>query len=451
MSRPIATDAGAAAASSGRPVVRRAVLAYSGGLDTSIIVPWLKETYGCEVIAMVADVGQAEELDGLERRAQAAGADGYVRRDLRAAFVEEQIWPALRAGAVYENGYLLGTALARPIIAREQVRLALQCQADALVHGCTGKGNDQVRFELVYQSLAPHLRVIAPWREWSIRSREEAMDYAAGRGIPVPTTRRSPFSRDRNLWHVSHEGGCLEDPGEAPPDDLFLLTKASRDAPEAGIEVTVGFERGVPVALDDQRLDGVALIERLNLLAGRHGVGRADLVENRLVGIKSRGVYETPAGTVLTQAHRELESICLDRATLHYKQLVAARYAELVYDGLWYTPLRRALDAFVAATQETMTGEVTLRLCRGALTVCGRRSRHSLYDAGLGSFVMGAGFEPKDSEGFIRLFGLSTRGSGIASLAAAPAGGAGDGAESAGCREATVLPLGRARKSEAQP
>jgi len=401
-----------------RPVVRRAVLAYSGGLDTSIIVPWLKETYGCEVLCMVADVGQADELDGLEMRARLAGADGYERRDLRTVFVEEQIWPALRAGAVYENGYLLGTALARPVIAREQVRVALRHGADALVHGCTGKGNDQVRFELVYQALAPHLKVIAPWREWHLRSREEAMDYASARGIPVPATRRSPFSRDRNLWHVSHEGGPLEDPSWEPPEDLFLLTRDPRLAPEEGAEVTVGFERGAPVSLDGEALDGVALIERLNRIAGEQGVGRADLVENRLVGIKSRGVYETPAGTVLTQAHRELESLCLDRATAHYKQAVAARYAELAYDGLWYTPLRRALDAFVIATQENVTGQVTLRLRRGTLTVCGRRAPRSLYDADLGSFVMGEGFEPKDSAGFIRLFGLSTRGCGVAALEA---------------------------------
>ncbi|OLD63722.1 MAG: argininosuccinate synthase [Acidobacteria bacterium 13_1_40CM_2_68_5] len=394
--------------------MRRAVLAYSGGLDTSIIIPWLKETYGCEVIAMLADVGQGQERAGLERRAIASGADCFVERDLRAVFVEEQIWPALRAGAVYENGYLLGTALARPVIAREQVRLARLHDADALVHGCTGKGNDQVRFELVYQSLARGMRIIAPWREWSIRSREEAIDYAATRGIPVPVTRESPYSRDRNLWHVSHEGGPLEDPAIEPPADLFLLTRDPADAPTAGAEVTIGFEKGLPVALDGEPLDGVALIETLNRIAGEHGVGRADLVENRLVGIKSRGVYETPAGTVLVQAHRELESLCLDRAVLRFKQTLALRYAELVYDGLWYTPLRRALDAFVAATQENVTGEVTLRLCRGTLTVRGRRSPHSLYDAALGSFVMGAGYEPKDAEGFIRLFGLSTRGSGEA-------------------------------------
>ena len=391
--------------------VKRAVLAYSGGLDTSIIIPWLKETYGCEVVAMVADVGQGGELAGLQERAISSGADRFVERDLKAAFVEEQIWPALRAGAVYENGYLLGTALARPVIAREQVRTALLHGADALVHGCTGKGNDQVRFELVYQSLAPGMRVIAPWREWGIRSREEAIDYAAARGIPVPVTRKSLYSRDRNLWHVSHEGGPLEDPALEPPADLFLMTRDPVLTPAAGVEVAVGFEEGVPVSLDGERLDGVALIERLNRIAGEQGVGRVDLVENRLVGIKSRGVYETPAGTVLVQAHRELESLCLDRATLHYKQGIAARYAELAYDGLWYTPLRRALDAFVASTQENVTGEIVLRLRRGTLTVCGRRAPRSLYDAALGSFVMGEGYEPKHAEGFIRLFGLSTRGS----------------------------------------
>ncbi len=394
-------------------MIRRAVLASSGGLDTSIIIPWLKEAYGCVVIAMVADVGQGDELDGLEERALASGADAFVRRDLRSSFVEEQIWPALRAGATYENGYLLGTALARPVIAREQVRVAREFEADALAHGCTGKGNDQVRFELVYQALAPDLRVIAPWREWSIRSREEAMDYAAARGIPVPVTRRSLYSRDRNLLHISHEGGPLEDPSVEPPEDLFLLTRSPADAPEGGREVTIGFEKGTPTSLDRERLDGVALIERLNRIAGEHGVGRADLVENRLIGIKSRGVYETPAGTVLWQAHRELESLCLDRATSHTKQLLAGRYAELTYDGLWYTPLHRALDAFVKTTQENVTGEITVRLRRGTLTVCGRKSELSLYDPALGSFVMEDGFEPKHAEGFIRLFGLSGRGAGI--------------------------------------
>jgi argininosuccinate synthase len=397
---------------SARPGVRRVVLAYSGGLDTSIIIPWLKETYGCEVIALAADVGQGEELSGLRGRALRSGADDFVLRDLRRAFVEEQIWPALRAGAVYENGYLLGTALARPVIAREQVRVARARGADALAHGCTGKGNDQVRFELVYQALAPDLRVVAPWREWSIRSREEAIDYAAARGIPVPVTRRSPFSRDRNLWHVSHEGGPLEDPAVEPPASMYLMTRDPRRAPAAGTAVTVAFERGVPVALDGERLEGVTLIERLNRIAGAHGIGRADLVENRLIGIKSRGVYETPAGTVLTQALREVESLCLDRATAHARQEAAARYACLVYDGLWYTPLRRALDAFFDAIQENVTGEATLRLRRGVVTVAGRRAARSLYDAGLASFVMGPGFEPRDSAGFIRLFGLSTRGAG---------------------------------------
>jgi argininosuccinate synthase len=394
-------------------MIRRAVLAYSGGLDTSIIIPWLKETCRCQVIAMVADVGQAEELDGLEEKARRAGADEFVRRDLRSVFVEEQIWPALRAGAVYENGYLLGTALARPVIAREQVRVAQSHGADALVHGCTGKGNDQVRFELVYQALAPQLRVIAPWREWGIRSREEAIDYAAARGIPVPATRRSPYSRDRNLWHLSHEGGPLEDPETEPPDDLYRLTADPRQAPRGGARVTIGFEHGTPVSLDGERLDGVTLVERLNAIAGAHGIGRADLVENRLIGIKSRGVYETPAGTVLVKAHQELESLCLDRATAHYKQILAARYADLIYDGLWYTPLRRALDAFVDATQETVSGSVTIGLRRGVLTVGGRRSASSLYHQGLGSFVMGDDFDPKDAEGFIRLFGLATRGSGV--------------------------------------
>ncbi len=403
-------------------MIRRAVLAYSGGLDTSIIIPWLKEVYGCEVIAMVADVGQGRELDGLERRALDAGADAFIARDLRAAFVEEQIWPALRAGAVYENGYLLGTALARPIIAREQVRVAQELDADALVHGCTGKGNDQMRFELVYQALSPHLRIIAPWREWSIRSREEAIDYAAARGIPVPVTRATPYSRDRNLWHVSHEGGPLEDPAVEPPADLFLMTRAPDAAPERGVEVSIGFECGTPVSLDGKALDGIDLVNQLNRIAGEHGVGRADLVENRLIGIKSRGVYETPAGTVLRQAHRELESLCLDRATSHEKQGIAARYAQIAYDGLWYTPLRRALDAFVDATQENVTGRVSVRLRRGTLTVCGRSADRSLYDPRLGSFTMEESFEPKHAEGFIRLFGLPSRGAGASNVSAPRAG-----------------------------
>jgi argininosuccinate synthase len=427
--------------------VKRVVLAYSGGLDTSIIIPWLKDRYRCAVIAMVADVGQAEELDGLEARARAAGADGFVRRDLRQAFVEEQIWPALRAGAVYENGYLLGTALARPVIAREQVRVALRAGADALAHGCTGKGNDQVRFELVYQSLAPHLRVIAPWREWRLRSREAAIDYAAARGIPIPASRASIFSRDRNLWHVSHEGGPLEDPDRPPPAEMFLLTRDPETAPAAGSVVRVGFERGVPVSLDGAPLDGVRLIEALNRIAGMHGVGRADLVENRLVGIKSRGVYETPAGTVLSLAHREVESLCLDRATLHEKQRLALRYAELVYDGLWYTPLRRALDAFVTATQETVTGEATLRLRRGAVTVLGRRADRSLYDARLGGFTMGDGYDPKDAAGFIRLFGLSTRGAGAGAAGSDAGGGSGPG----GGELAPATPPRAARPAQAVP
>ncbi len=403
-------------------MIRRAVLAYSGGLDTSIIIPWLKEVYGCEVIAMVADVGQGGELEGLERRALDAGADAFIARDLRAAFVEEQIWPALRAGAVYENGYLLGTALARPIIAREQVRVAQELDADALVHGCTGKGNDQVRFELVYQALAPHLRIIAPWREWSIRSREEAIDYADARGIPVPVTRSSPYSRDRNLWHVSHEGGPLEDPAVEPPADLFLMTCAPEAAPKEGVELSIGFEHGTPVSLDGKVLDGVDLVDQLNRIAGEQGVGRADLVENRLIGIKSRGVYETPAGTVLQQAHRELESLCLDRATAHEKQGIAARYAQITYDGLWYTPLRRALDAFVDVTRENVTGQVSVRLRRGALTVCGRSADRSLYDPQLGSFTMEDSFEPKHAEGFIRLFGLPSRGAGASNVSAPRAG-----------------------------
>ena len=403
---------------------KKVALAYSGGLDTSIIIPWLKENYQCEVVAVCGDIGQGEEeLAGLEEKALKTGASEVYVEDMREEFVTGYLWRLVRAGGVYEHKYLLGTSIARPLLAKRQVEVALRTGCDALAHGCTGKGNDQVRFELTYMALAPQLRVIAPWREWDIVSREDALRYAAAHQVPVSASTTKIYSRDRNLWHISHEGGVLEDPANPAPDDVWMLTRSPKDAPATPGEVTIGFEQGVPVSLHGERLGGVVLIERLNRIAGEHGVGRVDLVENRLVGIKSRGVYETPAGTVLVQAHRELESLCLDRATLHCKQTLAVRYAELVYDGLWYTPLRHALDAFVMSTQANVTGEVTLRLRRGTLTVCGRRSKHSLYDAALASFVMGAGYEPKDAEGFIRLFGLSTRGAGAGAMeeATAPA------------------------------
>jgi argininosuccinate synthase len=389
--------------------IHRVALAYSGGLDTSIIIPWLRETYGCEVVAVAADVGQAEETSGLAEKARRTGAADFHLLDLREEFARDYLFPVLRSGAIYEREYLLGTASARPLIAKKQVEIALETGCDALAHGCTGKGNDQVRFELAYQALAPELAVIAPWREWDIASREDAMDFAAARGIPVAATRKDPYSRDRNLWHLSHEGGRLEDPAWEPEPSLFQLTAAPEDAPDAPERVTVAFESGVPVAADGQRLSPAALVGRLNAIGGRHGVGRADIVENRLVGMKSRGVYETPGGTILVAALRALESLTLDRDTVHEKERLALRYAELVYFGQWFTPLREGLDAFFEKVMEPVTGSATLKLYRGSAAVCGRSSPNSLYDRGLASFDM-TGYTPQDSAGFIRLFGLQSRG-----------------------------------------
>jgi argininosuccinate synthase len=389
--------------------VRRVALAYSGGLDTSIIIPWLRENYGCEVVAVAADVGQEEETAGLADKARRTGAVDFRLLDLREEFARDYLFPILRSGAIYEREYLLGTAAARPLIARKQVEVALATGCDALAHGCTGKGNDQVRFELAYQALAPELSVIAPWREWEIASREDAMDYAAARGIPVPATRKDPYSRDRNLWHLSHEGGPLEDPACEPDPSVFKLTVDPADAPDDAERVEIAFEAGFPVAVDGLRLSPAILVRTLNALAGRHGVGRADIVENRLVGIKSRGVYETPGGTLLVAALRALESITLDRETVREKERLALRYAELVYYGQWFTPLREGLDAFFASIMETVTGSVTLKLFKGSVTTCGRRSGLSLYDEGLASFAM-SGYTPQDAGGFIRLFGLQNRG-----------------------------------------
>jgi argininosuccinate synthase len=386
--------------------VRKAVLAYSGGLDTSVIIPWLGETYGCAVVAMIADVGQGEDLEALRRKALASGAADVRVVDIREEFLTEFVFPVLRAGALYEGRYLLGTALARPAIARAQVGVALEVGADALAHGCTGKGNDQVRFELGYAALAPGLRVIAPWREWTLMSREAEVAYAAAHGIPVPVSKEKPYSVDRNLWHCSSEGGVLEDPWSAPPSDLYQYTTDPRRGPGEPEEVTVDFEEGTPMAVNGEGLPPVALVERLNLIGGRHGIGRMDMVENRLVGIKSRGVYETPGGTLLQTAHADLESITLDRDTLHYKLGAAMRIAELVYYGQWYTPLRAALDAFVTATQRTVTGSVRLSLYKGTATAVARRSPHSLYSRELATFEAGGTYRQADAEGFIRLFGL---------------------------------------------
>ncbi|MEO6324698.1 MAG: argininosuccinate synthase [Thermoanaerobaculia bacterium] len=389
--------------------VKKVALAYSGGLDTSVIIPWLKENYGCEVVAVAVDVGQREETAGLAEKAYQTGASDFHLLDVREEFAKDFLFPVLKAGAIYEHDYLLGTATARPLIARKQVEVALQTGCDALAHGCTGKGNDQVRFELAYQALAPELRVIAPWREWSIVSREDAIDYAAARGIPVPVTKKDPYSRDRNLWHISHEGGPLEEPGFEPEESMFRLTADPEKAPDVPERVTIDFEAGSPVAVNGERLSPATLIEKLNVIGGRHGVGRVDLVENRLIGIKSRGVYETPGGTLLVQGLKAVESLTLDRDSAHEKERMAARYAELVYFGQWFSPLKEALDAFVEKLAETTTGTATLKLFKGTATIVGRTSPYALYSASLASFDM-TGYTAEDAAGFIHLFGLPTRG-----------------------------------------
>jgi len=390
--------------------VKKVVLAYSGGLDTSIIIPWLKEKFGgVEVIAFCGDVGQGDDYELVRAKALKTGASKCVVRDLREEFVRDYCYKALAAGAVYEDRYLLGTALARPLLAYHQVQVALEEGADALSHGATGKGNDQVRFEVTYGAFAPHMKVIAPWREWTIRSREDALEYAAKHGVPVEQTKRDLFSRDGNLWHLSHEGGNLEDVWDAPLKEMFKTTVDPLDAPDEPQLITLAFEAGVPVALDGKRLSPVAMVETLNRVAGAHGVGRLDLVENRLVGIKSRGVYETPAGTVLHIAHRELERLVLDRDTMHFKQSVSIRYAQLIYDGLWFSTLREALAAFVDETEKEVTGEVRLRLYKGTAEAVGRRSPRSLYRQDLATFGEGMAYDHHDAEGFIRLFGLPER------------------------------------------
>jgi argininosuccinate synthase len=389
--------------------VNKVVLAYSGGLDTSIIVPWLRQNYGCEVICYCADIGQAEELGGLEAKAIASGATKCIIEDLREEFVRDYLFPLLQSGAVYERSYLLGTSVARPLIARGQVRAAEREGADAVAHGCTGKGNDQVRFELTYMALNPRLTIIAPWREWNIRSREDALEYAEEHNVPVTATLKSIYSRDRNLWHLSHEGGMLEDPWNEPEEAMYQLTTAPERAPDEPEYVTIGFEQGVPVSVNGTRLGPVELLLQLNELGARHGIGRVDLVENRLVGMKSHGVYETPGGTILRAAHQGLEQITLDRDTLHYKDVVAQRYAELVYNGQWFTPLREALDAFVRATQRTVTGETRLKLYKGNVMLVGRRAPQSLYSQDYASFKMTEVYNQADAEGFIRLFGLPVK------------------------------------------
>ena len=390
-------------------MIRTIALAYSGGLDTSIIVPWLKERYNARIICVAADIGQGDELEGVRAKAIASGADECYVEDLRQEFVEQFVWPTLRAGAIYGRKYLLGTSMGRPLIARRQVEIARKVGADALAHGCTGKGNDQVRFELTYAAFAPDLPVIAPWREWDIRSREDAIAYAKAHNVPVAATKEKIYSRDRNIWHISHEGGILEQPQSAPPDDLFMLTTSPEKAPNEPEEVTIGFVSGTPVSVNGAELDAVDLLGALNTIGGRHGVGRIDLVEDRLVGMKSRGVYETPGGTLLYSAHSELEQLVLDRRTLAAKDLIAPRYADLVYEGRWWTTERESYDAFVNVTQERITGTVTLKLFKGTASVVGRESENALYDERFVTFGEDDVYQQSDAAGFIRLFGLSAR------------------------------------------
>ena len=387
---------------------KKVALAYSGGLDTSIIIPWLKEHYGCEVVAVCGDIGQGgEELSGLEAKALKTGSSEVHVADMKEEFVSEYVWKIVRAGCVYEDKYLLGTSIARPLLAKKQVEVALATGCDGLAHGCTGKGNDQVRFELAYKALAPHLQVIAPWREWSIVSREDAIEYARKHKVPIAQSTTKIYSRDRNIWHISHEGGELEDPANPAPENIWMLTKSPQEAPDEPAEVTIRFERGVPVSLNGKRATSAAgLLEELNQLGAEHGIGRIDLVENRFVGMKSRGCYETPGGTLIYAAHRELEALTLDRSTLHYKQKLALDYAELVYNGLWFTPLRESLDAFFAEASRQVRGEVTLRLYKGNIEPVSRRSPNSLYSLDIASFTMGASYDQKDALGFINLVGL---------------------------------------------
>ncbi len=386
--------------------VGKVVLAYSGGLDTSVIVPWLKENYDCEVICVCANIGQGDDLSGVEAKALASGATRCYVEDLREEFISKYIYPTLQAGAIYERNYLLGTSFARPLIAKRQVEVAEMEGADAVSHGCTGKGNDQVRFELTYQALNPKLKVIAPWREWSIRSREDALKYAQAHNVPVSATTKSIYSRDWNLWHLSHEGGTLEDPWNEPEAAMYQLTVAPEQAPDEAEYVEIEFDCGMPRKIDGRALGPIELITNLNALGAKHGVGRVDLVENRLVGMKSHGVYETPGGTILVQAHQALEQICLDRETLHYKEQVALKYADLTYNGQWFTPLREALDAFVRETEKTVTGTARLKLYKGNVMLVGRKSPFSLYREDYATFGQDDVYNQKDGEGFIRLFGL---------------------------------------------
>ncbi|MDZ4721520.1 MAG: argininosuccinate synthase [Roseiflexaceae bacterium] len=390
-----------------KPTVKKVVLAYSGGLDTSIIVPWLKQHYGNpEVVCYCCNIGQDDELTGLEEKALKSGASKCYVEDLREEFVSNYLFPLLQSGAVYERIYLLGTSVARPLIAKRQAEIAVLEGADALAHGCTGKGNDQVRFELTYTVFAPNMLVIAPWREWDIRSREDALDYAAEHNVPVSASLKSIYSRDRNIWHMSHEGGILEDPWNEPEEDMYTLSTAPEQAPDTPEYVEIGFEQGIPVSVDGQRLGPVKLLSLLNDLGAKHGVGRIDLVENRLVGMKSHGVYETPGGTILRAAHQGIEQLALDRDTLHYKDVIAQRYAEVVYYGQWFTPLREALQAFISVTQRNVTGVARIKLYKGNAYLVGRKAEKTLYNPDIASFTMSQSYNQKDAEGFIKIFGL---------------------------------------------
>ena len=389
--------------------VKTVALGYYGGLDTSCAIPWLRETYGCQVLAVIVDVGQGEDLDAVRKKALASGASAAFVIDVRRTFVTDYIVPMVQAGAVYEGRYLLGTALARPLIAETQVEVALAESADGVAHGCTGKGNDQVRFELAYQALAPQLKVIAPWREWHIKGREQAIDYANAHGVPVAATTAKPYSVDRNLWHCSSEAGILEDIWAEPPADLYQYTADPQTAPDDPAYIEIEFEAGVPVGLGGQRLDALTLMDRLNEAGARHGVGRIDMVENRLVGMKTRGVYETPGGTILTTAHRDLEAITIERECAHYKMLIGQRYAELIYYGQWFSPLRQAFDAFVASTQRTATGTVRVKLFKGSAMAVGRQAPGSLYNAELATFGEDSVYDQREAQGFINLWGLPTK------------------------------------------
>ncbi len=387
----------------------KVLLAYSGGLDTSIIIPWLKDNYGCEVIAVAADVGQEAELDGLEEKALKTGASKLYIEDLKTELVEDVIFPSLKAGAVYEGKYLLGTAFARPIIGKRLVEIAKKENVDAIVHGCTGKGNDQVRFELAIKAFAPTMPIIAPWRTWEIKSRDEEIDYAIAKNVPIKLTRETNYSKDKNLWHLSHEGLDLEDPANEPQynkEGFLEMGVSPEQAPDKPTYITIGFEKGIPVSLNGEKMDGVTLIQKLNKLGGENGIGLADIVENRLVGMKSRGVYETPGGTILYEAHDILETICVDKETQHFKQQVALKFADILYNGQWYTPLREALSAFVDETEKTCTGEVKLKLYKGNLINAGVTSPYTLYDEETASFGEDDNYNQNDSAGFINLFGL---------------------------------------------